>query len=101
MVTSTIGIPPLATASIAKWASSVEDTRIAGMMPISRIRAHTSSLVIGQFLLRKFSYWFFCFRLRKPIANAGEPRVKSRQEKDAHDQVGNKSDANYYRERPL
>src|ERR1700730_575317 len=43
-VTSTIGIPPRDTASAAKRASSVEDTRTAGMIPTSSIRSRTSCL---------------------------------------------------------
>src|ERR1035438_6489898 len=46
MVTSTMGMPPSPTASAANRASSAEYRRTAGMMPISSIRARTSSLVI-------------------------------------------------------
>src|ERR1035441_6113833 len=47
MVTSTMGMPPSQTASAANRASSAEYRRTAGIMPISSIRARTSSLVIG------------------------------------------------------
>ncbi len=46
MVISTMGIPPAETAAAANLASSVEDTRIAGTMPISSILSRTSSLFI-------------------------------------------------------
>src|SRR5271157_2353181 len=49
MVTSTIGIALSLTASAANRASSAVDTRIAGMIPISTIRARISSLVIRSF----------------------------------------------------
>src|ERR1700690_4279605 len=39
-----MGIPPRDTASTANRASSAEDTRIAGMIPISSIRLRTSCL---------------------------------------------------------
>ena len=41
MVISTIGIPPSVTASAAKRASSPENRRRAGMMPISSMRVRT------------------------------------------------------------
>ena len=44
MVISTIGMPPLVTVSAAKWASSAEETRIAGMMPILLMSSQTSCL---------------------------------------------------------
>src|SRR5271157_461934 len=49
MVTSTMGMLPAQTASAANMASSAECRRTAGMIPISSIRARTSSLVIRSF----------------------------------------------------
>ena len=46
MVISTIGIPPWEIASVANRASSAEDKRMAGTMPISSMRARTSSFFI-------------------------------------------------------
>ena len=43
MVTSTMGMPPFETASAANKASSEDQTRMAGMMPISSTRRRTSS----------------------------------------------------------
>src|SRR5580698_2929188 len=50
MVISTIGTPPRETASAAKCASSADETRIAGTMPISLIRAQTSVFFMTDFL---------------------------------------------------
>src|ERR1035438_10729317 len=47
MVTSTMGMALSLTASAANRASAAVDTRIAGMIPISSIRARISCLVIG------------------------------------------------------
>ncbi len=47
MVTSTMGMPLLETASAANRASAVEDKRIAGMIPISSMMLRTFSLFIG------------------------------------------------------
>src|SRR5271165_515082 len=44
IVTSTMGMPLLETASAAKRASSVEDKRIAGMIPMSSMILQTCSL---------------------------------------------------------
>src|ERR1035438_10535229 len=49
MVTSTMGMALSLTASAANRASSAVDTRIAGMIPTSTIRARISSLVIRSF----------------------------------------------------
>src|SRR5579863_2332007 len=93
MVISTMGIPPRATASAAKCASSAADVRMAGMMPVFSMRAHTSFLFIsfspppafGSGPLDQFPG--ACFR--QAIAAAREPNIQRRQEKYAHDQIGN------------
>src|ERR1700722_7248162 len=51
MVISTMGMPPWATASAAKCASSAEETRIAGMIPIFLICSQTSALFIVEILI--------------------------------------------------
>src|SRR5450631_2777144 len=66
-VTSTMGIPPLDTASAANSASSVEDARTAGIIPTSSIRLRTSCL----------------FTNPTPFANAHSVG-QSRQIPDAH-----------------
>src|SRR5580704_5776037 len=109
MVISTIGMPPLVTVSAAKWASSAEETRMAGMIPISRMRSHTSAFFIlgvlsiptrailptagrslDGILHRPLGIW-----CRKLIALAGKPGVKSRQEENANQQVGHEPSNNY------
>ncbi len=50
MVISTMGMPPLHTASAAKCASSPEAVRMPGMMPISWMRVSTASLFISKVL---------------------------------------------------
>src|SRR5271154_5854077 len=104
-VISTMGMPPAATAWAAKWASSVEETRIAGMIPISLMRAQTSSLFIMETFRFATEYERLCgllrFHYRKLITAAGKPYVEGGQEKDAHHEVGNRTADDYDRKRPL
>jgi hypothetical protein len=44
MVISTMGMPPLQTASAAMWASRSEDARITGTIPICSMRLRTCCL---------------------------------------------------------
>src|ERR1035438_8645744 len=97
MVISTIGMPPSVTASAAKCASSPEETRIAGMMAISRILEQTSFFVIGQHpscilkpsetTQRNYLQGLVRIGYRQPIVTAREPGIQGRQQNDTDDQV--------------
>ena len=97
IVISTIGIPPRVTASAAKCASSPDETLMAGMMAISRIREQTSSFVI---VIPLHSYqvppvlkehYTFAVRFRQSIIATREPGVQRRQQDDTDEQVRNEA----------
>src|ERR1043166_3208487 len=58
IVISTIGMPPLQTASAARCASRAEEARTTGTMPMSRIRWWTSCLFTMRCSLSRLSYTF-------------------------------------------
>src|ERR1700730_5607057 len=124
MLISTIGIPARETASAANRASSAVDTRTAGMMPISSMRARTSSFFIvwnslvnapGQTLTRFYTKTalgdlidknnelnFEEFLRRRPLVSIGsDPHVQGRQKKNAHRQGTDQTSHDYNRKRPL
>src|ERR1700692_4047731 len=96
MVISTIGMPPWATASAAKCASSAEETRIAGMIPILLICSQTSALFMVEILIApvpiyEVAYQPACsreilhklrFRLGQWIAFPRYPNIKRRQQEN-------------------
>src|ERR1039457_2649182 len=65
-VISTIGMPPRETASAANSASSVEDTRMDGMIPTSSIRRRTSCLFTDRAPSAIDSRLAAWFKLRRP-----------------------------------
>src|SRR5260370_20060955 len=91
-VCSTIGIPPLATASAANSASSGVDTRIAGMTPISSMRARTSSLLLLiEVRLRRRQY----------VAVPRDPDIQCGQQENIHHHGYHEASYDDNRERPL
>src|ERR1700724_1220187 len=96
MVISTIGMPPCITASAAKCASSAEETRIAGIIPIFLICSQTSALFMVEILIASASIYQAAhpasdttpilstlrLRLGQLIALARVPNVKLRQQEN-------------------
>src|ERR1700693_4897654 len=112
MVISTIGMPPWVTASAAKCASSAEETRIAGMMPIFLICSQTSALFMVEILIvyqatyqpeRRYRILLHTLRLRfrKLIAFTRHPNIKRRQKENAQQQRTHQAPYNHDRKRPL
>src|ERR1700693_6190810 len=112
MVISTIGMPPWVTASAAKCASSAEETRIAGMMPIFLICSQTSALFMVEILIvyqatyqperrDRFLLHTLRLRLRKLIAFPRHPNIQRRQKENAQQQRAREPAYNHARRRPL
>src|SRR6266478_3243628 len=111
MVISTIGIPPPATASAAKCASSADKTRIAGTIPTCSMTAAISlrfilpSLRQARAKLHRIPAGailkLVAFRCRQQVAFSRNPDVQGRQQENTQKQRANKSADNYDRKRSL
>src|SRR5271168_2104671 len=109
-VISTMGMPAPVTDSAAKCASAAVQTLMAGMIPISSISAQTSARFIARILqpiqmrrrtrghalyilhaslIRRLN--LSLFRSGETIARARERGIHRREEKDADQQIGEKS----------
>src|SRR3984893_2667863 len=115
MVISTIGMPPWATASAAKCASSADETRIAGMIPIFLICSQTSALFMVEILIAPVPIYQEAdqpassreilhklrFRLGQWIAFPCNPHVKRREQENTQQQRAHEAPHDHDRKRPL
>src|SRR6202041_906905 len=108
-----MGMPPFATESAAKCASSAEQTRMAGMIPSSLMRSQTSVFFMLESLnlFKKRCYrstpvpWILYRVARicrwKMIVFAREPRIQGGQKKNADHEIGEESPNNHDGKRAL